>query len=73
MPDDTPLTLPPKAAAARIGIGRTKLLALIGAGRIEAVMLDGRIRVSVLSCDKFLASLPKVGTKADVPTVEVTP
>jgi len=66
---DVPLTLPPKAAAARLGIGRTKMLELIGAGRIEARKLDGRIRVSVASLDAFHASLPKVGTKS-VPTAE---
>ena len=55
-----PLTLPPKKAAAYIGIGRTKLLELITAGRIEACKLDGRIRVLVASLDAFLASLPKV-------------
>lgn len=57
---DQPLTLPPKKAAARLGIGRTKLLQLLKAGRIEAVKLDGRIRVTVASLDAFLAGLPKV-------------
>jgi hypothetical protein len=70
---DTPLSLPPKKAAARIGIGRTKLLELIADKRIVARKLDGRIRVDVASLDAFHASLPKVGTATDVPTAEVTP
>ena len=34
-------------AAAFLGIGRTKLLALIRAGRIPSKMLDARIRIAV--------------------------
>jgi len=51
-------TLSPRQAAQRIGIGKTKLLALIHAGRIKAKNLDGRIRVSVQSLDEFVADLP---------------
>ncbi len=51
-----PLTLSPKKAAAYLGIGRTKLLELITAGRIEARKLDGRIRVTIASLDAFHAS-----------------
>lgn len=58
--DPTPLSLPPKKAAARLGIGRTKLLELIADKRIDASKLDGRIRVSVASLDAFHAALPKV-------------
>jgi excisionase family DNA binding protein len=57
---DKPLTLSPKKAAAYLGIGRTKLLELIKAGRIEARKLDGRIRVTTASLDAFHASLPAV-------------
>jgi excisionase family DNA binding protein len=53
------LTLTPIKAAAYVGIGRTKLLGLIAAGRIEARKLDGRIRVVTASLDAFLASLPR--------------
>jgi len=52
------LTMSPNDAAAYIGIGRTKLLELLADKRIEARKLDGRIRVSVASIDKFVASLP---------------
>ncbi len=58
--DPKPLTLSPKKAAAYLGIGRTKLLELIKAGRIEARKLDGRIRVTTASLDAFHASLPPV-------------
>ena len=57
-----PLTLSPKKAAAYLGIGRTKLLELITAGRIEARKLDGRIRVTIASLDAFHASLPLLVT-----------
>lgn len=59
---DTPLSLPPKKAAAYLGIGRTKLLELIADKRIEARKLDGRIRVSVASLDAFHAALPRVAS-----------
>jgi excisionase family DNA binding protein len=61
MSDTTiPLTLSPKKAAARLGVGRTKLLELVKAGRIEARKLDGRIRITTASVDAFHASLPLV-------------
>lgn len=59
-PTTKPLTLSPRKAATYLGIGKTKLLALVRAGRIEARKLDGRIRVTTLSLDSFHASLPTV-------------
>jgi excisionase family DNA binding protein len=56
--DIAPLTLSPTQAAAFLGVGRTKLLALVRAGRIEARTLDGRIRVSVEALRAFHAALP---------------
>jgi len=64
-----PLTLSPTKAAAYLGIGRTKLLALVRAGRIEARKLDGRIRVTTASLDAFLASLP-ICTSGDAPRAQ---
>ena len=45
-------------AAAFLGIGKTKLLALIRAGRIPSKMLDGRIRIAVADLQAFADSLP---------------
>ena len=53
-----PRTLSPTKAAVYLGIGKTKTLALIRAKRIQAKLLDGRVRVTTASCDAFLASLP---------------
>ena len=47
------LTLSPRQAAAFLGIGKTKLIALIHAGRIKAKSLDGRIRVSPTRLPRF--------------------
>jgi hypothetical protein len=58
MPAIAPLTLSPAKAAAYLGIGKTKTLALIRAKRLEAKILDGRIRVTTGSCNAFLATLP---------------
>lgn len=52
------LTLSPRQAAAFLGFGKTKLLALVHTGRIKAKSLDGRIRVSTDSLAAFHASLP---------------
>jgi excisionase family DNA binding protein len=54
-----PLTMSPGQAAEYSGIGRTKLLELIRAGRIEIRDLDGRRRVIVASLDAFLEALPR--------------
>lgn len=54
-----PLTyLSPAKAAARLGIGKTKMLALVRAGRIPCKMLDGRIRISVLALQQFIDQQP---------------
>jgi len=53
-----PLTLSPTKAAAFLGIGKTKMLALIRAKRIQVKMLDGRIRVSTAALQAFHDTLP---------------
>ena len=53
-----PQTLSPRQAAQFLGIGRTKIYELLADKRIEAYSLDGRIRVSIASCQAFLAALP---------------
>ena len=66
------LTLSPRQAAALLGIGKTKLIALVHAGRIKAKSLDGRIRVSTNSLAAFHASLPDY-TPPEPKEVEPTP
>jgi excisionase family DNA binding protein len=53
-----PLTLSPSKAAAFLGVGKTKMLALIRAGRIPAKRLDGRLRVAVADVKAFIDNLP---------------
>ena len=50
--------LSPQKAADYLGIGRTKLLTLAKAKRIETKRLDGRTYFVVASLDQFLKSLP---------------
>jgi excisionase family DNA binding protein len=54
-----PLTLSPSKAAAFLGIGKTKVMALIRAGRIPVKRLDGRLRVSVAALKTFHDPLPE--------------
>jgi hypothetical protein len=54
----SPLLLTPQKAQDRIGVGRTKLLALGRAGRIKTKELDGRYYFVTASLDKFAESLP---------------
>jgi hypothetical protein len=49
--------LSPNRAAARIGIGRTKMMALLRQKRIPSGILDGRIQVLEYDCDAFKAGL----------------
>ena len=53
-----PLTYTASAAARRLGVGKGKLLALIRAGRLSAVNLDGRYRVRASDLAAFVAALP---------------
>ena len=53
-----PLTLSTKEAAAYLGVGRDKLLALHKAKRVRALDLDGRLRFTTESLQAFLGSLP---------------
>ncbi|WP_433361951.1 helix-turn-helix domain-containing protein [Actinoplanes sp. CA-142083] len=41
----TPLLLTPEQAAAQLGIGRTKMFALIGGGEVESVTIGRHRRV----------------------------
>ena len=59
MPIEQPRTMTPNKAAEYLGVGRTKMLALIRAGRVETKNLDGRMRVVVASLDAFLEGLPE--------------
>jgi excisionase family DNA binding protein len=46
-------------AAKRLGLGKTKTLALIRTGRLPCVMFDNRIRVRVADIDALIDALPK--------------
>jgi excisionase family DNA binding protein len=54
-------------ACAAIGIGRTKLYALIGDGKLEARALGGRTVIPAASLEQLIANLPpapiRVGRK----------
>ena len=54
-----------RQAAEYLGVGRTKLLALIRAGRIKAKVLDGRIEVTTHSLDQFAEGLPDYDAAPD--------
>lgn len=51
--------LSPTDAAEVLGVGRTKLLALVRSGRIRCRMLDGRIRIPVEAIQEFRDALPQ--------------
>jgi excisionase family DNA binding protein len=53
-----PRTLSTSEAATYIGCERKKLLRLLHAKRIRAKDLDGRLRFTMESLDKFLNGLP---------------
>ncbi len=46
-------------AAARLGVGKTKLLQLVRTGRLPCKMFDGRIRIRVADIDEFVDAMPK--------------
>jgi excisionase family DNA binding protein len=57
---ETPHTLLSTGQAAkRLGVGKTKLLALVRAGRLPCHMFDGRIRIQVADIDALIDALPK--------------
>ena len=58
MATPTILAYPIKDACAAVGIGRTKLYALISAGQLEARQCGGRTLIPADSLRAFLASLP---------------
>ena len=51
------LLLTPAEAAGALGVGRTKLYALMGEGLIESVRIGGSRRVPVDAIDRFVAEL----------------
>jgi len=51
-------TVSAAGAARLLGFGKALTLKLIHDGRLPAKQLDGRIRVRVVDCDAFMASLP---------------
>ena len=56
-------------ACRALGIGKTRLYELIGAGRIEARTCGGRTLIPAASLREFLATLPK----ADIRTARRQP
>jgi len=48
----------PAEAAARLGIGRTKVYELLATGQLPAVRLGGKIFVSASALSEFAMSLP---------------
>jgi excisionase family DNA binding protein len=63
-----PRTLSTSEAATYIGCERKKLLRLLHAKRINAKDLDGRLRFTMESLDKFLNGLPDaLDTEREVP------
>jgi excisionase family DNA binding protein len=63
-----PRTLSTSEAATYIGCERKKLLRLLHAKRIKAKDLDGRLRFTMESLDKFLNGLPDaLDTEREVP------
>jgi excisionase family DNA binding protein len=57
----------PSAAAAELGIGRTKLLDLVRHQRIRCRMLDGRIRIPIEALQEFRDALPEGYVKGASP------
>ena len=53
-----PLSLSPGKAGKVLGVGRTKVMGLVRSGRLSAVVLDNRIRITMQSIEALHASLP---------------
>ena len=51
-------TVSAAGAARLLGFGKQLTLKLIRDGRLPAKQLDGRIRVRVIDCEKFVEALP---------------
>ena len=60
----TKLLLTPEEAAGVLGVGRTKLYALMGEGLIESVRIGGSRRVPVDAIDRFVERLRGGETEA---------
>jgi excisionase family DNA binding protein len=54
---DSQLLLRPVEAAARLGIGRTKLYELMATGQLRSVKIGGARRVSATALADFVAAL----------------
>ncbi len=59
-----PLTFSCNAAFARIGVSKNKGRQLIRSGKLRAVVLDGRPRVTAAAISDFLNALPPVPVEA---------
>jgi excisionase family DNA binding protein len=58
MSELSPLLLSTGAAAARLGVGRTKLLELVRSGKLPCRMMGKRIRISADDLKAYSDSLP---------------
>lgn len=54
----SPKFLPPQKASDYIGLGRTRLMALLRLGKIKGKRDNGRAYLSVKSLDDYMAALP---------------
>ena len=63
-PKPQPLTYSCNAAFARIGVSKNKGRQLIRSGKLRAVVLDGRPRVTAAAISDFLNALPPVPVEA---------
>jgi hypothetical protein len=59
MTDLTPRTLTIQGVTQMYGWGRTTTYELLGAGKLEAVKVSGRLLIFVESCERLLASAPR--------------
>ena len=50
-----------------LGLGPTKVYALIKSGAIVAVRSGGQLRITKQAIDDYIASLPRAGEPADAP------
>jgi excisionase family DNA binding protein len=62
-----PKLLTPVEAAKASGIGKTKLLELVRAGRLPCRMFDGRIRIKADDLAAFVDGLPSGYEKQAIP------
>jgi hypothetical protein len=58
MSEIKPLYLSPGNAGRVLGLSRTKVMGLVRSGRLSAVVLDNRIRITTESIEALRSSLP---------------